>query len=131
MQVSVSVELWSLVTPLLPPEPPESKGSLLRVSDLAAMAGVIFVLKTGIPGGRCPNNSAPLVGDVLPAEPRQGGSWRLGSASLRTFRLPRRSRRPIDVRRTNVGIAVNAPRIGKPSPDTLTLCCKTVQGLGG
>jgi transposase len=45
----VSDELWALVRPLLPPEPPKPKGGRPRVSDRAALAGIIFVLRTGCP----------------------------------------------------------------------------------
>src|SRR6476619_849327 len=45
----VSDELWALVAPLLPPEPPKPKGGRPRVSDRAALSGIIFVLKSGIP----------------------------------------------------------------------------------
>ena len=45
----VSDELWAIVAPLLPPEPPKPKGGRPRVSDRAALAGIIFVLKSGIP----------------------------------------------------------------------------------
>ncbi len=45
----VSDELWAVVAPLLPPEPPKPKGGRPRVSDRAALAGIIFVLKSGIP----------------------------------------------------------------------------------
>jgi transposase len=49
MKPLVSDELWALVAPLLPPEPPKPKGGRPRVSDRAALGGIIFVLKTGIP----------------------------------------------------------------------------------
>ena len=45
----VSDELWEVIQPLLSPEPPKPKGGRLRVPDRAALAGIIFVLKTGIP----------------------------------------------------------------------------------
>ena len=45
----VSDELWAVVAPLLPPEPPKPKGGRPRVSDRAALTGIIFVLKSGIP----------------------------------------------------------------------------------
>src|ERR687886_2544667 len=45
----VSDELWEIVEPLLPPEPPKPKGGRPRVDDRAALAGIIFVLKSGMP----------------------------------------------------------------------------------
>lgn len=45
----VSDELWTVVAPLLPPEPPKPKGGRPRLSDRAALSGIIFVLRTGIP----------------------------------------------------------------------------------
>lgn len=45
----VSDELWESIEPLLPPEPPKPKGGRPRVSDRAALTGIIFVLKSGIP----------------------------------------------------------------------------------
>ena len=45
----VSDELWAVVAPLLPPEPPKPKGGRPRISDRAALTGIVFVLKTGIP----------------------------------------------------------------------------------
>ena len=45
----VSDELWQTIEPLLPPEPPKPKGGRPRVSDRAALSGIIFVLRTGIP----------------------------------------------------------------------------------
>ena len=45
----VSDELWAIVAPLLPAEPPKPKGGRPRVSDRAALTGIIFVLKSGIP----------------------------------------------------------------------------------
>ena len=45
----VTDELWCLVEPLLPPERPKPKGGRPRASDRAALSGIIFVLRTGIP----------------------------------------------------------------------------------
>ena len=45
----VSDELWEAIEPLLPKEPPKPKGGRPRVPDRAALTGIIFVLKTGIP----------------------------------------------------------------------------------
>src|SRR5215210_4352532 len=45
----VSDELWKIIEPLLPQEPPKPKGGRPRVDDRAALTGIIFVLKSGIP----------------------------------------------------------------------------------
>ena len=42
-------ELWGVVEPLLPPEPPKPKGGRPRVPDRACLTGIVFVLKAGIP----------------------------------------------------------------------------------
>lgn len=44
----VSDELWVVVEPLLPPEPPKPKGGRPRINDRAALTGILFVLKSGI-----------------------------------------------------------------------------------
>lgn len=41
-------ELWAAIEPLLPKERPRPKGGRPRVGDRAALAGTLFVLKTGI-----------------------------------------------------------------------------------
>ena len=46
---SVTDELWEIVEPLLPPEAPKPKGGRPRVPNRAALTGIVFVLKTGIP----------------------------------------------------------------------------------
>jgi transposase len=45
----VSDDLWAIVAPLLPPVPPRPKGGRPRVPDRAALTGIIFVLKSGLP----------------------------------------------------------------------------------
>jgi transposase len=46
----VNDELWEVIEPLLPPEVPKPKGGgRPRVDDRAALSGIIFVLKSGIP----------------------------------------------------------------------------------
>src|ERR671913_2327116 len=45
----VSDELWEFVEPLLPEEPPKPNGGRPGVPDRAALAGIVFVLKSGIP----------------------------------------------------------------------------------
>jgi transposase len=45
----VSDQLWEVIEPLLPPEAPKPQGGRPRVDDRAALSGIIFVLKSGIP----------------------------------------------------------------------------------
>ena len=50
----VSDELWAAVEPWLPRERPKPKGGRPRVADRAALTGLVFVLKTGIPWAYLP-----------------------------------------------------------------------------
>jgi transposase len=45
----VSDELWQTIEPLLPPELEKPKDGRPRISNRAALAGILFVLHTGIP----------------------------------------------------------------------------------
>ena len=45
----VSDELWEVIVPLLPAEPRRPKGGRPRLNNRAVLAGILFVLKTGIP----------------------------------------------------------------------------------
>ena len=45
----VSDELWEIVEPLLPEKPPKPKGGRPHLDDRAALSGILFVLKSGIP----------------------------------------------------------------------------------
>jgi transposase len=45
----VTDELCTVVEPLLPKQPPKPKGGRPRVNDCAALTGILFVLKSGIP----------------------------------------------------------------------------------
>ena len=42
-------ELWERIEPFIPPEPPKPKGGRPRVPDRAALTGILFVLRTGMP----------------------------------------------------------------------------------
>jgi transposase len=44
-------ELWMIIEPLLPPELPKPNGGRPRLPARAALAGIIYVLKSGIPWG--------------------------------------------------------------------------------
>ena len=45
----VTDELWETIEPLLPPEPPKPEGGRPRIDNRAALTGIVFVLKSGIP----------------------------------------------------------------------------------
>ena len=45
----VTDELWAAIKPLLPCEPPKPKGGRPRCDNRAVLAGIIFVLRSGIP----------------------------------------------------------------------------------
>jgi transposase len=45
----VSDRLWAAIEPLLPPEKPKPKGGRPRVPDRAALTGILFVLRSGLP----------------------------------------------------------------------------------
>ena len=71
--------LWARIAPLLPPEPPKPKGGRPRVSDRAALTGILFVLKTGIPWEYLPAEMG--CGSGMPCWRRlrdwyQAGVWR-------------------------------------------------------
>jgi len=49
-------DLWEAIEPLLPNEPPKPKGGRPRGPDRAALAGIVFVLRTGCPWRLLPKN---------------------------------------------------------------------------
>ena len=56
-------ELWHEIEPLLPPHPPRtSKGGRPPVDDRDALRGILFVLKTGIPGQPLPTEAFDVSG---------------------------------------------------------------------
>ena len=42
-------KLWEVIAPLLPAEPPKPMGGRPRISDRAALTGILFVLRSGLP----------------------------------------------------------------------------------
>ena len=62
----VSDALWAVIEPLLPPEPPKPKGGRPRVPDRAALTGILFVLRSGIPWEMLPWEMLPW--EMLPWE---------------------------------------------------------------
>lgn len=49
MRPLLSDALWERIAPLLPPERAKPKGGRPRVADRAALTGILFVLRSGIP----------------------------------------------------------------------------------
>jgi transposase len=45
----VSDELWAVIEPLLPEQPPRPKGGRPPISDRKVLTGILFVLMTGLP----------------------------------------------------------------------------------
>jgi len=45
----VSDELWKIIEPLLPPDPSREKGGRPRIPNRNAFAGIVYVLKSGVP----------------------------------------------------------------------------------
>ena len=82
----VSDELWALVAPLLPPEPPKPKGGRPRVPDRACLTGIIFVLKIGHPvGDAAPGDGLRLGHDLLAPPARLAGGRGLGARCTGTL----------------------------------------------
>ena len=42
-------DLWAVIAPLLPPSRPRPKGGRPPIPDRAALTGILFVLRTGLP----------------------------------------------------------------------------------
>ena len=77
----VSDELWEAIEPLLPKEPPKPKGGRPRIDDRAALAGIVFVLKSGIPWEMLPKEIDCGSGSTCRAAlARLAGSRRVGRA---------------------------------------------------
>ena len=102
----VSDAFWSLFAPLLPSRPPRPKGGRPPVEDRAALTGIIFVLKSGIPW------------EMLPQEMGCGSGmtcWR----RLRDWQTPASGRRSFTPCSTGSG---------EPAIDW-SRCCWTAQSL--
>lgn len=50
----VSDAFWERVKDLIPPKNPQPKGGRPWLDDRAVLTGIIFVLRSGIPGRCCP-----------------------------------------------------------------------------
>ena len=75
----VTDQLWEIVEPLLPPEEPKPKGGRPRVPNRAALTGIVFVLKTGIPWEMLPKEMGCRSGSTCWRRLRdwqEAGVWR-------------------------------------------------------
>lgn len=54
----VTDELWDAIAPLIPPDPPKPQGGRPPVPPRKALAGILFVLKTGIGWNELPSEMA-------------------------------------------------------------------------
>jgi integrase len=45
----ISDELWAIIEPLFPPDPPKPTGGRPRLGNRAVLTGILFVLRTDIP----------------------------------------------------------------------------------
>src|SRR5690242_12467685 len=85
-------ELWGEVRPLFPPHKPRPRGGRPPVDDRVALAGILFVLKTGIGILREPtaiNTAGGVTPDApssrhRPTSPRPDGGRRCASRSRLT-----------------------------------------------
>jgi transposase len=85
----VSDALWALIAPLLPERPPRPKGGRPPLDDRKALEGVVFVLRTGIPGRACPGDGLRLRHDLLAPAARLAGGRGLRAAPPRAARPAR------------------------------------------
>jgi transposase len=77
----VSDELWQNIESLLAEEPPKPKGGRSRIDGRAALAGIVFVLKSGIPWEMLPKEIDCGSGSTCRAAlARLAGGRRVGRA---------------------------------------------------
>ncbi len=126
----VTDELWEVIEPLLPQEPPKPKGGRPRIDDRAALTGILFVLKSGIPWEMLPQEMGCGSGMTCwrrLKEWHEAGVWervhrrlldRLGEADQidwerasldsASVAAPRGAKRPEQIRRTRANRARSA-----------------------
>src|SRR5215207_2293872 len=101
----VTDELWELIEPLLPPEPPKPRGGRPRVEDRAALAGIIFVLKSGIPWEMLPQEMGCGSGSTCWRRLRD---WERASLDSASVPAKRGARKPARTRQIEVNQARSA-----------------------
>ena len=105
-------DLWEAIEPLLPKEPPKPKGGRPRVPDRAALGGIVFVLRTGCPGGCCRRNWAAAAARPAGGGCATGRKPASGSGCTRGSSTGWVTRRPSTGRRASVDSAERAGQKG-------------------
>ena len=78
----ISDALWSVIEPLLPREGPKPKGGRPAAPPRAALSGILFVLRSGIPWEMLPQEMGCGSGVTCrPKAARLTGGWRVGPAA--------------------------------------------------
>lgn len=106
----LSDELWDVAAPHLPPEPSRPRGGRPRVSDRAALTGILFVLRHGIPWEMLPQEMGYGSGITCWRRLREWqarGVWNAVAAALRA-RLDGQA--PIDWSRASLDSANDPAR---------------------
>ncbi len=86
--VLVPDTFWGLIEPLLPIPLPKPQGGRPRLTDRACFAGIIFVLRSGIPWRMLPKKlGCGLRHDLLAAFARLAGARNLGFDPFRIAEL--------------------------------------------
>ena len=85
----VSDDPCEAIEPLLPKEPPKPNGGRPRVPDRAALAGIIFVLRTGCPWLAPEGTELWQRHDLLATVAGLVGSWCVGAAPREAPQLVR------------------------------------------
>ncbi len=87
IKLLVTDELWAVVEPLLPKEPPKPKDGRPRVPDRAALTGILFVLEVGFSWEMLPPRDG-LRHDLLAALRRMARGRSVGAPAPNAARLP-------------------------------------------
>jgi len=84
-ELLVTDELWAVVEPLLPKESSKPKSGTPRVPDRATLAGILFVLKRGIPWEMLPQEMGCVSGMICWRRLTEGQELSVWERSHRTL----------------------------------------------
>jgi hypothetical protein len=93
-EMLASDELWKIIEPLLPPDPSREKGGRPRIPNRNAFAGIVHVLKNGVPWRMFPRGALGMCRRFKPllsrSVRRSGTAWfetLLGRSTTRAMAL--------------------------------------------